>query len=77
MDFSSWLMTEKKYSKRSSLDVKSRLKRALKLSGESVISISTLDLVEANSYFVSLSSGVKSQLRRAINLYNEYKERIK
>lgn len=72
MEFREWLMKEKQYSDRSSRDVQSRLKRALLLSDEEGISSETLTRIESNIDFKGLSMSVKSQIRRAVKLYQEY-----
>lgn len=77
MEFKDWLMTEKNYSDRASRDVQSRIKRALAFTDEAEISPETLSKIETNTEFKGLSMSVKSQLRRGIRLYNEYKLLIK
>ena len=72
MEFKEWLMEEKQYSDRASRDVQSRLKRALSFTGEKKVSLETLEQIEANVNFKGLSISVKSQLRRAVRLYDEY-----
>lgn len=72
MEFREWLIKEKQYSERASRDVQSRLKRALLLSGEKEITSETLAKIEANTVFKELSLSVKSQIRRAVKLYQEY-----
>lgn len=72
MEFREWLMKEKQYSERASRDVQSRIKRALSLVNESEISCDTLSNVESTMEFTGLSMSVKSQIRRAIKLYQEY-----
>lgn len=72
MEFREWLIKEKKYSVRASRDVQSRLKRALLLSGEKEITLEIIAKIEANTEFKRLSMSVKSQIRRAVKLYQEY-----
>lgn len=72
MEFREWLIEDKQYSDRASRDVNSRLKRALYLSGENEISLETLAKIEYNIEFNGLSTSVKSQIRRAVKLYQEY-----
>jgi hypothetical protein len=60
MEFREWLMKEKQYSDRASRDVKSRLKRALLLSGEKEITPETLTKIEYNMEFKSLSNSIKN-----------------
>ena len=73
-EFMNWLSSEKGFSTRASRDVCSRLKRAQQFvnakAPEDII-ISELDkIVEFNE----LSFSVKSQLRRSVKLYAEYRE---
>ncbi len=72
MEFREWLMKEKNYSDRASRDVQSRLKRALGYAGDSSVCPDTMTKLEANSEFKGLSMSVKSQMRRAIRLHNEF-----
>lgn len=70
--FREWLKTEKSMSERSARDTVSRLKRALRIiSEESITALSTDKLNEA-AEFNRLSMFIKSQLRRAIILYQEF-----
>jgi DNA (cytosine-5)-methyltransferase 1 len=72
-DFLSWLLHMKQYSSRSAKDVLSRCKRA-----DYMIQIPQqpdayyLFLLEQQEQFKHLSPAVKSQIKRAINLYCEY-----
>ena len=75
MEFKDWLKKEKKYSDRSARDVKSRIKRALIISGEEKITEKTLPIIESNNIFCALSPSVKSQIRRAVHLYQEYSKK--
>lgn len=72
MEFKEWLVKEKQYSDRASRDVQSRIKRTLTLINESKISDNTLSKLESNLEFNEISISVKSQLRRAVKLYQEY-----
>ena len=75
MDYSGfyeWLITNKSMSTRSAKDVISRCKRICSfLSVEQLNNLSVQDLND-NEKFISQSMFVKSQLRRAISLWNEY-----
>lgn len=73
VSFTTWLTEEKKYSLRSAKDVLSRIKRA-----DSICKITNIpdakylfDL-EQSDCFDDLSIAVKSQIKRAANLYNEF-----
>lgn len=75
MDFLEWLEKEKGMSHKSSGDVVSRLKRVLLILGEKDISGIELNKLEEKAKFQALSITVKSQLRRAIKLYTEFKSK--
>lgn len=77
MDFKEWLITEKKYSERSSKDVLSRLRRVNALLKEDIIDNATLDKLINLEEFKSLSVSIRSQLKRAIKLNIEYTDVIK
>lgn len=72
MNFVDWICEKKEYSKRSAMDVESRLRRVKDIVGER-INNKTLENLEKNEDFTKLSVSVKSQMRKAIRLYNEYK----
>lgn len=72
MEFREWLMKEKNYSDRASRDVQSRLKRVLGYTGDETLCPDTMAKLEANIEFKNLSMSVKSQMRRAIRLHNEF-----
>ena len=70
--FCDWLIKSKGMSVRSARDVISRCKRICSfLSVEQIENLSVQDLNE-NETFMKQSMFVKSQLRRAISLWNEY-----
>ncbi|MBO4630025.1 MAG: hypothetical protein J5687_08755 [Treponema sp.] len=70
--FISWLVINKKLSKRSAKDVYCRLKRIIKLSNVSNIeSVKFDDFIKSNN-FLQQTMFVKSQLKRAFYLYLEY-----
>lgn len=73
MDFITWLQEVKHMGKKSATDVQSRLNRALGIINQKTVSVETLDKIAKNDEFNSLSVSVKSQLRRSIRLYLEYK----
>lgn len=72
MGFNEWLMQEKGFSLKVSHDIASRLKRVQKFLDTDKIHEGSLSGLEAISEFKDLSMSVKSQLRRAIRLYNEF-----
>lgn len=71
--FCKWLMGEKKMSTKSAHDVVSRLRRLLAVSGDNEINSHTLDKVEKSEVFSTFTMCVKSQIRRAAHLAEEYK----
>jgi len=77
VEFGKWLITEKNYTERSSFDVKSRLKRAYSFccsdAKDKSIDIQ-INLLESNEDYKKLSVSVKSQLKRALTLYNVFSE---
>ena len=75
MMFKEWLMKEKGFTNESARDVVSRIKRIKALLNISEISTNTLKTLNENQVFLNCSTSVRSQLRRAITLYNEYSSR--
>lgn len=73
MNFSEWLEIEKGMSRKSSHDAASRLKRAMNILGTEYVTGEELNLLEEKDEFTSLSITVRSQLRRALRLYAEFK----
>ncbi len=73
MDFSEWLEECKCISHKSSHDVASRLKRSMSILGVDDIGTEDLNLLESKEEFRCLGMTVKSQLRRSVRLYSEYK----
>lgn len=72
-NFVAWLTEEKKYSNRSAKDVVSRIKRADTLCKISnVPDAKYLFNLEQSDCFDKLSVTVKSQIKRAANLYHEF-----
>ncbi len=71
-DFLNWLLTERNMSRRAAKDVISRCKRVSRLTKQDLISKDTLDLLNTTEEFKTLSIYIKSQLRRAITLWNSY-----
>ena len=71
--FRQWLVNDKSLKYRSAKDVISRVKRLIKmgLDEESIKSKNLENIYECND-FCDLSMTVKSQLKRAANLYFEY-----
>lgn len=70
--FLEWLKTEKNMSDRSAKDTVSRVKRALRIASKDSVDTSTIDKLNAAPEFLKLSMFIKSQLRRAITLYQEF-----
>ena len=72
MDFIDWLQKEKNYQKKTSHDIVSRLKRVKQLLGTIDEPIAALNKIEKNDDFKCLTHSVRSQLRKALRLYDEY-----
>lgn len=78
MDYSEfyiWLTEERKMSVRAAKDVISRCKRVCKYLETEEITSASLEQLNQNSAFVEQSMFIKSQLRRAVALWNMYGER--
>ena len=74
MLFCEWLEKEKGYTLKSSHDVASRLNRVrLLLNTDNVPNDAVLKMMQLES-FKGLSMSVRSQLRRTVKLYLEYRE---
>lgn len=73
-DFYDWLILKKQMSNRSAKDVISRCKRVCKLTVSSEIEKGTEQTLEKISEYNECSMFIKSQLKRAISLYNEFKK---
>lgn len=73
MEFLNWLQKEKQISERSAKDVISRCKRISKLSNDTAIDNIDYDSFINSEAFLSQSMFIKSQLKRAFNLYREFK----
>lgn len=71
-DFLNWLLKEKKLSQRAAKDVISRCKRIIKLLKIDEIDEFTIEKLNTNAEFVEKSMFIKSQLRRACYLWNEF-----
>ena len=69
-----WLMTENKMSIRSAKDVISRCGRVRRMLHTDSISSDTLDNLQNNDEFEESSMFIKSQLKRAVTLYNEFEK---
>lgn len=70
--FLEWLKTEKNMSERSARDTVSRIKRALRIISGVSVDTMTLDKLNEAPEFLELSMFIKSQLRRAVTLYQEF-----
>lgn len=71
-----WLMTTKKMSVRSAKDVISRKGRILRMLGIDEIDDTTLEKLLVCDQFIDSSMFIKSQLKRTVTLYMEYKSTI-
>lgn len=71
-DFSGWLVSAKAMSERSARDVASRLRRAMGIAKCDGLDKQLSTKLEANADFAGFTPCVKSQLRRAITLFNEF-----
>ena len=72
--FLNWLVVEKKMSQRSAKDVISRCKRASKILDTEIINSDSLGKLLQNDEYKANSMFVKSQLKRAVILLEEFKE---
>lgn len=72
-EFKNWLCEQKNYTERSARDVCSRLKRVYLLLHKETIDKKTVDDLEINDEFKGLSMSVRSQLRKSVRLFLEYK----
>lgn len=73
IDFPRWLQNEHKYSPPAAKDVVSRLSRCNKIEPIQNSSLTEyFDRLEQNEAFMKMSKSVRSQLKRAVSLYNEY-----
>lgn len=74
-DFINWLIEEKHMGQKSAHDYSSRLKRVITFISTEQISDQTIDELDKNDSFKSLSMSVKSQMRRTVRLYLEFLNR--
>lgn len=70
--FLDWLIADKKMSQRAAKDVLSRCKRVSKIIGDDVLNKKTIEHLNASEEFNAKSIYIKSQLKRAVNLFCEY-----
>ena len=70
--FYKWLVSNKQMSNRSAKDVLSRCKRVCRITGSSQIDSNTDSIIEKNPEFNNCSIFIKSQLKRAVALHNEF-----
>lgn len=66
----------KKYTERSARDVCSRLKRVYLLLDKENVDENTIYSLESNNEFKGLSMSVRSQLRKSVKLFLEYKNKM-
>lgn len=69
-----WLINEKNMSIRSAKDVISRCGRVCRMLNINYIDSDTLENLQSNDKFEESSMFIKSQLKRAVTLYNEFKK---
>ena len=67
-----WLMSEKNMNIRSAKDVISRCGRVCRMLNTDSIDSDTLENLQNNDKFEESSMFIKSQLKRAVALYNEF-----
>ncbi len=72
--FKQWLQEEKNMSLRSATDVVSRCKRINKITEKDNIDDNTIRFLLEMESFDTMSPFVKSQLKRAVTLYMEFKK---
>lgn len=72
-NFYEWLKKDKGMSERSSKDVVSRLKRVIRMTGLTDINNTKPATIEQSKEYTQLSTFIKSQLKRSVVLYNEFK----
>ena len=71
--FNSWLCEQKNYKERSARDACCRLKRVYLILNKESVNKETVDELEKKKEFKELSISVRSQLRKSVRLYLEYK----
>lgn len=71
--FLEWLSTEKAMGARSAKDVVSRCARVNRLLSLEELEENTIGLLKENNDFQNSSTFVRSQLKRAVSLYIEFK----
>ena len=71
--FVEWLSTEKSMRARSAKDVVSRCGRVNRLLGVEELGENVIDLLKENDEFQNSSTFIRSQLKRAVSLYIEFK----
>ena len=71
--FNSWLCEQKNYKERSARDACSRLRRVYLILNKESVNNDTVEELEKNEEFKELSISVRSQLRKSVRLYLEYK----
>lgn len=76
-EFYEWLKYNRGMGDRSSKDVISRLKRVVKISNlnSNNLEMITIERLESSKDYSCLSIYIKSQLKRAVVLYNEFENR--
>ncbi len=72
LKFSLWLVNEKSLGDKSARDVISRLRRISSILNKEDLRMISPKELEATDSFQNCSMSVKSQLKRALTLYNEF-----
>ena len=75
-EYKKWLQDSKNLSYKVAMDNASRIKRAMAILCVENIGVDSIESLEKNEEFRSLSVSVKSQIRRAIRLYIEYQKEV-
>ena len=70
--FYNWLILKKQMNNLSAKDVLSRCRRVLKITNQEKIDHNTLELIIGTNEFERCSNSIKSQLKRAVTLYNDF-----
>jgi len=75
VEYRNWLIEQKNIKNKSAHDYVSRLKRAIQLLDGEKINNDTLLRLKEIEEFNSLSVSVRSQIRRAVRLFNEFQNK--
>ena len=72
LNFYDWLVNEKKMTHYAAKDVISRCNRVIKILGADSLNDGALTMLSSKEEFSGYSKFVKSQLKRAVKLYEEF-----